>query len=119
MWGANIPVIYYGFVCEPRLQVIYWSLITALALCCSVFTFQPRFSNPHIRPLRTATFGSLAMSTFIPVLHGIHKYGFELQSRRISLFWILMTLLFNTLGAAAYASKVLQRIPLLDILNNS
>ncbi|KAK5661818.1 hypothetical protein OQA88_9920 [Cercophora sp. LCS_1] len=109
MWGANIPVIYYGFVCEPQLQFIYWSLITALAFSCSVFTFQPQFSNPHLRPLRAATFGSLAMSTFIPVFHGIYKYGYRLQSRRISLFWIMMTLLFNTVGAGAYAFKFPER----------
>ncbi|KAK3348975.1 hemolysin-III channel protein-like protein Izh2 [Lasiosphaeria hispida] len=105
MWGANIPLIYYGFICNPELQLIYWSLTSFLALCCSIFTFQPHFSDPHLRPLRAATFGSLALSTFIPVIHGLVKYGYSLQYQRISLHWILLTLLFNVLGASAYAFK--------------
>lgn len=105
MWGANIPLIYYSFVCDPELQATYWLVTSLLALCCSIATFQPQFSNPHLRPLRAATFGCLALSTFIPVFHGLFKYGFEVQQRRIALRWILLTLLFNSLGAAAYASK--------------
>jgi len=106
MWGANIPLIYYSFVCDPRLQVTHWSLITFLGVCCSVCTFQPRFSDPHLRPLRAATFGSFALSTFIPVIHGLLKYGYETHRQRISLRYILLTLLFNSIGATAYATKV-------------
>ncbi|KAH9887093.1 hemolysin-III channel protein-like protein Izh2 [Xylariomycetidae sp. FL2044] len=105
MWGANIPLIYYGFICSRRLQIVYWCLTSVLALCCSVFTFQPRFSEPHLRPLRAATFGSLALSTLIPVVHALAAYGYAVQSRRMALQWVLATLIFNSLGAAAYALK--------------
>ena len=27
MWGAGIPSIYYGFICHPRLQSLYWTLV--------------------------------------------------------------------------------------------
>lgn len=27
MWGATIPVIYYGLKCDPVLQLIYWILV--------------------------------------------------------------------------------------------
>lgn len=106
MWGANIPLIYYGFICDAKLQIVYWTLTSFLAVCCSIFTFQPRFSEPHLRPLRAATFGSLAMSTFIPVVHGIAAYGYRAQNRRMALQWVRCTLVFNSLGAAAYAFKV-------------
>lgn len=105
MWGANIPLIYYAF-CAPHLQTTYWCLTTTFALLCSVVTFQPRFSDPHLRPLRAATFGSLAMTTFIPVVHGLVKYGWATQSERIALRWIVTTLVLNTVGAGAYAAKV-------------
>ncbi|KAK0648587.1 hemolysin-III channel protein-like protein Izh2 [Cercophora newfieldiana] len=110
MWGANVPLIYYSFICDPELQIRYWLLITFLAICCSVTTFQPRFSNPHLRHWRAAIFGSLALSTFIPVFHGLFKYGYEVHQNRIALPWILLTLLFNSLGAAAYASKFPERL---------
>jgi adiponectin receptor len=108
MWGANIPLIYYGFICSRTLQIVYWTLTTTLAICCSVVTFQPRFSQPHLRPMRAATFGSLALSTFVPVIHGIAVYGYGVQNRRMSLQWVLATLVLNTTGAAAYAFKVRQ-----------
>lgn len=106
MWGANVPLIYYAFLCAPHLQKTYWCLTTTFALLCSVVTFQPRFSDPHLRPLRAATFGSLAMTTFIPVVHGGVRYGWELQAERIALRWIVATLVLNTVGAGAYAAKV-------------
>lgn len=106
MWGANVPLIYYGFICDLKLQVIYWALVSFFAIICSIFTFQPRFNEPHLRPLRAATFGSLAMSTFIPVIHGIVVYGYTVQNQRLVLQWVLATLVCNTLGAAAYALKV-------------
>jgi adiponectin receptor len=106
MWSANVPLIYYSFVCDPGLQLAYWLIITTLALLCSFVTFKPQFSDPHLRPWRAAIFGSLALSTFIPVFHGLFKYGYELHHQRIGLKWILLTLLFNSFGAAAYASKV-------------
>jgi hypothetical protein len=30
MWGAGIPTIYYGFLCNPNLQRIYWSMVSRL-----------------------------------------------------------------------------------------
>jgi adiponectin receptor len=30
MWGAGIPTIYYGFLCNPKLQLIYWSMVSKL-----------------------------------------------------------------------------------------
>jgi adiponectin receptor len=106
MWSANIPMIYYSFICDPQIQLIHWTLTTVLALCCSIATFQPRFSEPHLRPLRAGTFSSLALSTFIPVFHGIIKYGYLAQRERICLSWVLLTLALNGTGAVAYASKV-------------
>ena len=106
MWGANIPLIYYGFICSLKLRIVYWTLTSAFALACSIFTFQPKFSEPHLRPLRAATFGSLALSTLIPVIHGLIAYGYAVQNQRMALQWVLATLVFNTLGATAYAFKV-------------
>jgi Haemolysin-III related len=28
MYTATIPIIYYGFVCTPNLQKVYWALIS-------------------------------------------------------------------------------------------
>lgn len=105
MWGANIPLIYYSFECHPKLRIVYWALTSFLAACCSVVTCQPQFSQPLLRPMRAATFGSLALSTFIPVIHGFIKYG-KVQFYRIAFPWVIVTLGLNIAGAGAYAAKV-------------
>lgn len=106
MWGATLPMIYYGFICDPHLRNFYWALLSSLALACSVFTLQPRFRLPHLRPLRALTFSSFAASNILPVVHALTKYGWATQARRMGLKWVLVTLFFNALGAAAYAFKV-------------
>lgn len=27
MWSATIPIIYYAFICEPKLQRLYWTAV--------------------------------------------------------------------------------------------
>jgi adiponectin receptor len=80
--------------------------LSFLAVLCSLSTFQPRFRDPYLRPVRAATFGSLAIFTMVPVLHGIHKYGWNIQSQRMGIVWTLITLVLNITGAMAYAFKV-------------
>ncbi|KAF4616242.1 hypothetical protein G7Y89_g15164 [Cudoniella acicularis] len=102
-WGATVPLIYYGFYCDKELQWVYWPLLSTFAIGCSIATFQPRFSDPFLRPFRAATFGRFAFSSVIPIIHGITKYGWALQSQRMGLKWVLITLGLNTLGAMVYA----------------
>lgn len=106
MWGATVPLIYYGFYCDEKLQRVYWGLLSGFAIAASIFTFQPRFRDPHLRPLRAATFGSFAFSSIIPMVHAVVKYGWATQSRRMGLYWVIGVLCFNTAGATAYAVKV-------------
>ncbi|RDW77169.1 hypothetical protein BP6252_05222 [Coleophoma cylindrospora] len=95
MWGATVPLVYYGFACEARLRVGYWSM--------------PRFRDPYLRPVRAATFGSLAIFTMVPVLHGIGLYGWEIQKQRMGIVWVVVTLGLNVTGATAYAVKFPER----------
>ncbi|KAM3070914.1 hypothetical protein ACMFMG_009826 [Clarireedia jacksonii] len=107
MWGATVPLVYYGFYCDSAShRIFYWIFLSMLAIACSVSTFQPRFRDPYLRPIRAATFGSLALFTMVPVIHGAAKHGWEVQNQRMGITWVLMTLLLNVLGATAYAIKV-------------
>ena len=107
MWGSTVPLIYYSFPCQPKLQAAYWLTITALAALCSTVTCWPQFSRPHLGPWRAALFGSFGVGSFlVPIVHGMIVRGIVEESRRVGLPWILLTLLFNTLGATAYTLKV-------------
>jgi adiponectin receptor len=87
-------------------SMLTWIKLSVLAVICSLATFQPRFRNPYLRPVRAATFGSLAIFIMVPVLHGLHKYGWNIQRQRMGVVWVLVTLVLNVSGAMAYAFKV-------------
>lgn len=117
MWGATVPLIYYGFACRPALQSGYLCVTSALALACSAATFWPLFSGPHLGHWRAALFGSFGVGSFLaPIAHSLalsleeegggRGRGVRAQARRVGLPWILATLLFNTLGTTAYTFKV-------------
>jgi adiponectin receptor len=40
------------------------------------------------------------------VLHGLYKYGWNTQSQRMGVVWVVQTLVLNITGATAYAFKV-------------
>lgn len=124
MWGATVPLVYYGFYCDSATHsYCYWALVSdllahpkisktnmrkfsLLAIACSISTFQPHFRDPYLRPVRAATFGSLAVFTMVPVIHGAIVYGWQTQNQRMGITWVLITLILNVLGATAYAIKV-------------
>lgn len=105
MWGATVPLIYYGFICDPKLRWVYWSIQTGLAVAASAFTLQPNFKDPALKMLRALTFGGFALSSLVPVVHAVVKYGWGVQAQRMGLIWVFATLAFNTTGATAYALK--------------
>ncbi|KAK6614342.1 hemolysin III family channel protein [Botrytis cinerea] len=108
--GATIPLVYYGFYCDTAIhRYSYWALLSLLAVACSVSTFQPHFRDPFLRPVRAATFGSLAVVTMVPVVHGATIYGWRVQNQRMGITWVLITLMLNVLGATAYAIKFPER----------
>ncbi|KAF7906232.1 hypothetical protein EAF00_000511 [Botryotinia globosa] len=110
MWGATIPLVYYGFYCDTaNHRYSYWALLSLLAVACSVSTFQPHFRDPFLRPVRAATFGSLAVVTMVPVVHGATVSGWQVQNQRMGITWVLITLMLNVLGATAYAIKFPER----------
>jgi hypothetical protein len=96
--GKNFDLVLLDVLTKMKLSV--------LAVICSLSTFQPRFRDPYLRPVRAATFGSLAVFTMVPVVHGIYKYGWRIQSQRMGVVWVAITLILNVSGATAYAFKV-------------
>jgi Haemolysin-III related len=99
--GTEISIRVYKLLTTTKL--------TALAVICSISTFQPRFRDPYLRPVRAATFGSLAIFTMVPVVHGVQRYGWDIQSQRMGIVWVIITLGLNITGAMAYAFKVCGR----------
>ena len=88
MWGATVPLIYYGFYCDKNLQWIYWSLVRPsptfahfenFILTKSQPSHQP--SQPHAQSPPSTLGSALAIPFFDPsarlhsaVWHYLHLY---------------------------------------------
>lgn len=108
--GSFIPSIYYGFYCAPRLQLIYWTMISSIGLGCIFVCLMPRFRTPAWRPFRALMFVSMGLSAIFPVIHGLWWYGAEQMTLQIGLHWLLLQGFLYILGATIYAARVPERL---------
>ncbi|KAF5867439.1 putative hemolysin-iii channel protein [Botrytis fragariae] len=106
MWGSTVATIYHGFICDVKLQRIYWSMITLLSLALTLFTLVPPFRTPFFRPYRTLMYAALGLSAVIFIVHSIIIYGIALQYKRLSLGWIVGMAGLNFVGALAYSLRI-------------
>ncbi|TGO54906.1 hypothetical protein BCON_0100g00260 [Botryotinia convoluta] len=106
MWGSTVATIYHGFICDVKLQRIYWSMITLLSLALTLFTLLPPFCTPFFRPYRTLMYAALGLSAVIFIVHSIIIYGISLQYKRLSLGWIVGMAGLNFVGALAYSLRI-------------
>ncbi|KAI1757954.1 putative hemolysin-III channel protein Izh2 [Xylaria castorea] len=109
MWGAGIPTIYYGFLCNNALRLLYWTMTTTTALCCTIFTLNPHFSSPKFRHWRACLYAGFGLSSIIFIIHGLLIYGWELQKLRMSLVWMSWMATSNLVGAGIYAARIPER----------
>ncbi|KAH7378547.1 mPR-like GPCR protein [Cadophora sp. MPI-SDFR-AT-0126] len=121
MWGSSIPFIFYGFYCDQKLQTLYWSIVSVLAIFCIAATFTPHFEHPHLRPWRAAIYGCLGFSSVSPIIHGLVLYGWTIQKKRMGLDWTLLMTALNLIDAAIYVYRIPERwSPIkFDIFGNS
>lgn len=80
---------WHYLLCRDKAHTIQFTL---LALICSIATFQPRFREPFLRPVRAATFGCLAVSFMVPLIHGVYRNGWIIQKQQMGIIWVLVTL---------------------------
>lgn len=124
MWGAGIPTIYYGFLCDSHLRKLYWTMVsvpvlnerrssmlisdqtTAFALGCFFITLDPHFASPQYRRWRASMYAGFGLSSIIFVAHGLYVHGWELQRVRMSLNYMIWMGASNLVGAAIYAARV-------------
>ncbi|OAA55650.1 Hly-III-related protein [Cordyceps fumosorosea ARSEF 2679] len=109
MWGAGIPTIYYGFMCNHNLRLVYWTMSTSTALCCTIVTLTPRFVTPEFRKWRAGFYAGFGLSSVIFVVHGLLLYGWKVQKSRMSLVWMGWMATANLVGAAIYAARIPER----------
>ncbi|KFH43607.1 Adiponectin receptor protein-like protein [Hapsidospora chrysogenum ATCC 11550] len=102
MWGAGIPTIYYGFFCNPGLQMLYWTSLYSAPSSLSV----PAFGSPQFRHWRASFYAGFGLSSVVFIAHGLALHGWVLQKLRMSLAWMGWMATANLVGAVIYATRV-------------
>ncbi|XP_054286314.1 adiponectin receptor protein-like [Macrosteles quadrilineatus] len=106
--GSFVPWVYYAFLCDSRLRLLYIAAALALGTVTVVLSLSPRFITPVYRTIRATVFVALGLSGVIPGLHFIVLNGVEtLISFAAPL---LLSAFLYILGAVFYATRVPERI---------
>ncbi|TPX60001.1 hypothetical protein PhCBS80983_g02054 [Powellomyces hirtus] len=108
--GSTVPILYYGFYCDPKLQFVYISMMMGFGILTSYVCLSHRFLTPEFRTTRSATFSALGLSGIFPLTHAIWIHGFRFVQQSLS-FWPLVTMgALYLIGAVIYASRVPERL---------
>ncbi|XP_014551251.1 hypothetical protein COCVIDRAFT_61772, partial [Bipolaris victoriae FI3] len=106
LWGTTIASTHFGFRCEPDLCKTYSVFATGAGLACAVTTLHPSFTGTASKGFRTVTYLLLGLSSFLPIIHGLHLFGWQQMEQRMSLSYYLALGLCHGTGAVTYASRV-------------
>jgi predicted membrane channel-forming protein YqfA (hemolysin III family) len=90
MWGAGIPTIYYGFVCDRHLQLCYWTTVSNRSLLSRVTTnvLQDQWyclmlhhclSESAFCSIRVQALAYMLIHSLWAELYGIHATWFRSQ----------------------------------------
>lgn len=108
MWGTGVSGTYFAFYCHQALRNVYFAFLTLTGLGCSLFTLRPKFRRPEYRTTRFLMYCFLGASLFAPVVHGLLRFGSDLQPM-MGLTSFLSLALINFSGAAVYAARIPER----------
>ncbi|KAF2153714.1 mPR-like GPCR protein [Myriangium duriaei CBS 260.36] len=122
VWGSFVACLHFGFpddlppsapegwvdVGRSRRRA-YETMISSLAVVCTVVSVTPRFRTPAWRPFRASMFVAMGMSAVFPVAHGWAVYGREQLERQMSVGWVALQGGLYVLGAGLYAARIPER----------
>jgi adiponectin receptor len=108
--GAGSSANYYALRCDKTAQHVYWCLNGSAAVAVAIMLFDTGGGGSRMRMLRGSVFSVLALTTMLPILHGIGQLGWRRASVEIGAQWYLaegMVLLF---GVSCFVGRLPERI---------
>ncbi len=109
MWGTGVSGTHFAFHCNNTIRVIYFSLLSAAAVACGLFTLQPSFRQPAYRTMRFSIYVSLGAGLLAPLAHGIYAFGWTDLDEMMGLESFLSLSIINFCGVAVYAARIPER----------
>ncbi|KAK8120343.1 hypothetical protein PG999_004463 [Apiospora kogelbergensis] len=107
--GTFSSGIYYLFFCEAGLQRLHWAIILSTGTATGVLISHPALRTPRLRKVRVGAFVAFGASSFIPLLHGVQRYGLEYMLQYSGMKWYLLELTFYGTGVSLYAFRIPER----------
>jgi len=98
--------LYYGFFCEPTLQIVYLVGITLTGLGAAYIVLNPEYAKPTHRGARTQVFIGLGLSMLFPVFHLLLSHGSSKLFEEMGFRWLLASGSFYIGGALLYANRI-------------
>ncbi|KIW43603.1 uncharacterized protein PV06_04690 [Exophiala oligosperma] len=108
--GTFTSGIYYVFFCEPSLQKLHWGIILSTGTVTGVLISNPSLRTPRWRKVKVSAFITFGASSFIPLLHGVERYGLNYMLEHSGMKWYLLELVFYGTGVKLYAFRTPERL---------
>ncbi|XP_078162572.1 heptahelical transmembrane protein ADIPOR2-like [Carex rostrata] len=103
--ASFVPPVYYAFMCNPTLQIIYLSSISILGVFTALSLLAPSLSSPQYRPLRATLFLCMGFSGMVPAAHALW-INWDHPTVHMALGLELLMAAAYATGAAIYANRV-------------
>ncbi|PNP46597.1 hypothetical protein THARTR1_10714 [Trichoderma harzianum] len=103
--GTFSSGIFYVFFCEADLQKLHWGIILSTGTITGVLISNPILKTPRWRKVKVGAFVVFGASSFIPLLHGVQRYGLEYMLQYSGMKWYLIELTFYGTGVSLYADE--------------
>ncbi|KAH6985300.1 hemolysin-III protein [Ilyonectria destructans] len=108
--GTFYSGISYVFFCEGSLQKLHWATILTTGTITGVLISHPLLKTPRWRNMKAAAFVVFGSSAFIPLVHGIRRYGFDFMLHYAGMKWYLLELTFYGTGVLLYGFRIPERL---------
>ncbi|KAL6874751.1 hemolysin-III protein [Trichoderma novae-zelandiae] len=108
--GTFSSGIYYVFFCEASLQKLHWAIILTTGTVTGVLISNPLLRTPRWRKVKVGAFVVFGASSFIPLLHGVQRYGLDYMLQYSGMKWYLLELSFYGAGVGLYAFRIPERL---------
>ncbi|KAF7114207.1 hypothetical protein CNMCM5793_007785 [Aspergillus hiratsukae] len=108
--GTFSSGIYYVFFCETSLQKLHWAIVLTTGTVTGVLISNPLLKTPRWRKVKVCAFVIFGASSFIPLLHGVQRYGLEYMLQYSGMKWYLLELTFYGTGVGLYAFRIPERL---------
>ncbi|KAG9249971.1 hemolysin-III protein [Emericellopsis atlantica] len=107
--GTFASGIYYIFFCEASLQRLHWAIVFITGTITGALISNPLLKTPRWRRLKVTAFIVFGSSSFIPLLHGVHRYGLAYMLQYAGMKRYLVELAYYGTGVGFYAFRVPER----------